>query len=81
MDASHEKFHGPYLDTLKAELDALGRKIDYIVVSHTEPDHSGLIPAVLDLYPEATVAGSKVGLGGQRIVYVDLLIYVDVLIC
>lgn len=29
-------------------------------VSHTEPDHSFLVPAVLDLYPEATVVGSKV---------------------
>eukprot|EP00955_Chlamydomonas_euryale_P022277 235353-Chlamydomonas_euryale.AAC.1 len=36
-----------------------GRAIDYIVVSHTEPDHSGLIPAVLDRYPEAIVCGSK----------------------
>lgn len=31
-------------------------------VSHTEPDHSYLVPAVLDLYPEATVVASKVAL-------------------
>lgn len=31
-------------------------------VSHTEPDHSFLVPAVLDEYPDATVAGSKVAL-------------------
>jgi hypothetical protein len=31
-------------------------------VSHTEPDHSFLVPAVLDLYPEATVVASKVAL-------------------
>lgn len=37
-------------------------KIDYIFVSHTEPDHSGLIPSVLDRHPEATVCGSKVAL-------------------
>lgn len=60
VDASHEKFHDLYLETLQKELEAAGRKIDYIIVSHTEPDHSGLIPAVLDLYPDAIVAGSKV---------------------
>jgi hypothetical protein len=31
-------------------------------VSHTEPDHSYLVPAVLDLYPEATVVASKVAI-------------------
>ncbi len=29
-------------------------------MSHTEPDHSGLIPSVLDRHPDATVCGSKV---------------------
>ncbi|GMH33319.1 hypothetical protein BSKO_01153 [Bryopsis sp. KO-2023] len=60
VDASHEKFEGLYLEALKKELEERGRKIDYIIVSHTEPDHSGLIPAVLDMYPDAVVAGSKV---------------------
>ncbi len=47
-------------------------KIDYVFVSHTEPDHSGLIPAVLDAHPDAIVCGSKVALtflqvrGAQR---------------
>ena len=30
------------------------------MVSHTEPDHSFLVPAVLDLFPDAVVVGSKV---------------------
>jgi hypothetical protein len=63
VDASHEKFRGPWLAALQAELAAAGRsKIDYIFVSHTEPDHSGLIPDVVKLYPEAVVCGSKVAL-------------------
>lgn len=60
VDASHEKFGKLFMQTLKAELAKAGRGIDYIIVSHTEPDHSFLVPAVLDLYPEATVVGSKV---------------------
>lgn len=41
VDASHEKFRELYLETLKKQLKAAGRKIDYVFVSHTEPDHSG----------------------------------------
>ena len=41
VDASHEKFRGLYMNTLKQELNSKGRTLDYIVVSHTEPDHSG----------------------------------------
>ena len=60
MDASHEKFHGLYLDTLKAQLAKAGRDvIDYVIVSHTEPDHSGLIKDLVDIYPDVVVAGSK----------------------
>jgi len=43
VDASHEKFRELYIDALKDQLKAAGRRIDYIFVSHTEPDHSGMI--------------------------------------
>lgn len=58
IDASHEKFRQLYMATLAGEIDP--STIDYIIVSHTEPDHSGLVGAVLDLAPDATVIGSKV---------------------
>ena len=41
VDASHEKFRGLFMGTLKEQLAKVGRSIDYILVSHTEPDHSG----------------------------------------
>ena len=44
VDASHEKFRELYIGTLKEQLKAAGRKIDYVFVSHTEPDHSGMHP-------------------------------------
>lgn len=62
VDASHEKFTNLYMTTLKNELAKLGRKVDYVLVSHTEPDHSFLIPKVVELYPDAIVCGSKVAL-------------------
>ncbi len=60
VDTSHEKFRELYLDTLKGLIDPA--QIDYIIISHTEPDHSGLVKDILHLAPEATVVGSKVAL-------------------
>ena len=45
VDASHEKFRQLYMDTLSGVIDP--STIDYIISSHTEPDHSGLVGAVL----------------------------------
>ncbi len=58
VDTSHEKFRGPFLEALRQQIDPA--KIDYIVVSHTEPDHSGLIGSLLELAPKATVVASKI---------------------
>jgi anaerobic nitric oxide reductase flavorubredoxin len=36
-------------------------KIDYVVVNHSEPDHSGALPRLMELCPGATVVVSKHG--------------------
>ena len=41
VDVSHEKFRGLYMPALRAQLERVGRSLDYVFVSHTEPDHSG----------------------------------------
>ena len=60
VDTSHEKFRQLYLDALQNEIDL--KTVDYLVISHTEPDHSGLVKDVLALAPHLTVVGSKVAL-------------------
>ncbi|MEA5579790.1 diflavin flavoprotein [Nodularia harveyana UHCC-0300] len=60
IDTSHQKFRQLYLDTLKGLVNP--KTIDYIIVSHTEPDHSGLVEDVLQLAPRATVLASKIAL-------------------
>ena len=41
---------------LVRNLEAIGvRAVDYIVSNHTEQDHSGLLPKMLDRFPEAKV--------------------------
>lgn len=40
------------IDTLE------GRKVDYLVVQHLEPDHSGSILKVLELFPDVTIVAN-----------------------
>lgn len=35
-----------------------GRNVDYLVISHLEPDHAGSILRVLELFPEVTLIGN-----------------------
>ncbi len=60
VDTSHEKFRQLYLDDLRSLIDP--EAIDYLIISHTEPDHSGLVKDILQLTPNATVVGSKVAI-------------------
>ena len=43
VDVSHEKFRGLYMPALRAQLQRAGRSLEYLFVSHTEPDHSGMV--------------------------------------
>ncbi|MCU4175106.1 FprA family A-type flavoprotein [Carboxylicivirga sp. N1Y90] len=36
-----------------------GRKVDYLVVNHMEPDHSGAIRILTELYPDMEIVGNK----------------------
>ena len=60
IDTSHLKFEDTWLPLLKQQIDPLA--IDHLIVSHTEPDHSGLIGHLLDLNPEIEIVGSKVAI-------------------
>ncbi|MCH5241717.1 MAG: FprA family A-type flavoprotein [Muribaculaceae bacterium] len=39
------------------------RTIDYLVVNHMEPDHSGGIPEMIDLFPDLQIVGNKQTIG------------------
>jgi len=42
----------------KLEEALAGKKLDYIVVQHMEPDHSGSLKYAIEKYPEATIVGN-----------------------
>jgi NADH oxidase (H2O-forming) len=56
VEVAKEKFSGTYLDKIREVTDP--KEIQYIILDHTEPDHSGSLKLLLDLAPEATVVGS-----------------------
>ncbi|TRU37763.1 MAG: MBL fold metallo-hydrolase [Microcystis aeruginosa Ma_MB_F_20061100_S20D] len=60
VDTSHEKFRQLYFDSLNGLINP--QEIDYLIISHTEPDHSGLVRDILELAPNITVVGSKVAI-------------------
>ena len=56
MDTVDQNFTQEWLDNVAAVLE--GRKPDYLVVHHMEPDHSANIANFLAAYPEAVVVSS-----------------------
>ena len=56
MDTVDVNFTDEWLSNLEAVLE--GRKPDYLVVHHMEPDHSASIDVFLNRYPEAVVVSS-----------------------
>ena len=57
MDTVDAGFTNEWLDNLHRELN--GRKPDYLIVQHMEPDHSANITNFLLTYPEAKVVSSS----------------------
>ena len=56
MDTVDRNFTHEWLDNLAVALG--GRKPDYLIVQHMEPDHSANIANFMKLYPEAVIVAS-----------------------
>ena len=56
LDSVDQRFTHQWLDNIQRELE--GRKPDYLIVQHMEPDHSANVHNFLKLYPEAVVVAS-----------------------
>lgn len=56
MDTVDARATGTWLENLTDALD--GRKPDYLVVLHMEPDHAANIERFIGLYPEAKIVGN-----------------------
>lgn len=67
VDIAKEKFSETYFSKLRRLTDPAD--IEYIIVDHTEPDHSGSLAKLLAMAPGATVVGS-----GNAIRYLEDII-------
>lgn len=59
IDCNHKTYFKQYIENIK-EICPL-EEIDYIVLNHNEPDHSGTLGELLALMPQVQVVASKVG--------------------
>lgn len=57
MDSVDADFKNQWLDNIDKVLN--GKKPDYLVVSHMEPDHSANVFAFAEKYPEAKIVGNN----------------------
>ena len=57
MDTVDRNFTHEWLDNLAEALD--GRKPDYLIVQHMEPDHSANIMSFMNAYPQAVIVSSQ----------------------
>ena len=60
MDTADSRKTQEWLQNLEQALG--GRKPDYLVMHHMEPDHSGSVAAFLEKYPDTTLVGSAMAL-------------------
>ncbi|MDD4108244.1 MAG: FprA family A-type flavoprotein [Prolixibacteraceae bacterium] len=57
IDTVERSFIDEFIDSID-EITG-GRKIDYLVINHMEPDHSGALKAIVQKYPGITLVGNK----------------------
>lgn len=70
VESTKEKFWDTYLEKIKQLTNP--EEIEYVIVNHTEPDHSGNLRNLLKVAPKATIVGS-----GNAIRYLKDLIGPD----
>lgn len=59
IDTVWEPLTDRFMENLQEVVDI--STIDYVVVNHAEPDHSGALPVIMEYIPNATVIVSKKG--------------------
>ena len=59
VETAHLQYFDRYLENIREVIDP--SKIDYIVLNHNEPDHTGCVEKLLDYMPNATILISKAG--------------------
>lgn len=59
IDTVHENYFDEYIENIRSVIDL--EKIDFVVMNHCEPDHSGSLSKLLKLVPQIQVLASTAG--------------------
>ncbi|MCD6355062.1 MAG: FprA family A-type flavoprotein [Prolixibacteraceae bacterium] len=57
IDTIERSFIDEYLDKIEEIIG--NRPIDYLIINHMEPDHSGALRTIVQKYPEITLVGNR----------------------
>jgi flavorubredoxin len=58
IDAVKKEFFDEFLKQIQPLLEN-GRKIDYLIINHIEPDHSGALEPLTRLFPDMCIVGNE----------------------
>ena len=64
IDTVEVDFIVPYIKNIQQVIG--NKKIDYLIVNHMEPDHSGAIELIRKYYPDVTIVGNKKTFGMMK---------------
>jgi flavorubredoxin/NADPH-dependent 2,4-dienoyl-CoA reductase/sulfur reductase-like enzyme len=64
FEATKLKCFDEFLERVKSVMPV--EEIDYLVVSHTEPDHTGVIEKLLDIHPGLKIVATGTGIGFMK---------------
>ena len=57
IDTVERQYIEDYLDRIEEIIGS--HKVDYLIINHIEPDHSGSMKAIINRYPDITLVGNK----------------------
>ena len=70
IDGVEEGENGDFFRKLEATIG--DRKVDYIIINHVEPDHSGSIKSLLKMYPNIKVVGNAKSISILKLLNIDV---------
>ena len=59
IETVHADYFGEYIDNIRQVLPL--EQVDYLIMNHNEPDHSGSVARLLELCPRLQVIATKAG--------------------
>lgn len=69
VDTVERAFIDDYIDEIESIIG--DRNVDYLIINHMEPDHSGALKAIVHRYPNITLVGNKKTFGFVEAYYMN----------